>query len=44
MRSVRARLLWLSLVVLFASSVSFSQNITALLTGTVTDPSGAFVP
>lgn len=44
MRSVRARLLWVSLVVLFASSVSFSQNITALLTGTVTDPSGAFVP
>ncbi|MHB8754398.1 MAG: carboxypeptidase-like regulatory domain-containing protein [Candidatus Acidiferrales bacterium] len=44
MRSVRARLLWLSLVVLFASSVSFSQNITALLTGTVTDPSGAVVP
>ena len=44
MRSVRARLLWLSLVILFASSVSFSQNITALLTGTVTDPSGAVVP
>ncbi|MHB8412890.1 MAG: carboxypeptidase-like regulatory domain-containing protein [Candidatus Acidiferrales bacterium] len=44
MRSVRARLLWLSLVVLFASSVCFSQNITALLTGTVTDPSGAVVP
>src|SRR5487761_903167 len=42
MRSVRARLLWLSLVILFASSVSFSQNITALLTGTVTDPSGVY--
>ncbi|MHB8486292.1 MAG: carboxypeptidase-like regulatory domain-containing protein [Candidatus Acidiferrales bacterium] len=44
MRSVRAKLLGLFLVVLFASSICFSQNITALLTGTVTDPSGAVVP
>lgn len=44
MRSVRAKLVGLFLVVLFASSISFSQNITAFLTGTVTDPSGAVVP
>lgn len=44
MRSVRAKLLGLCLVVLFASSICFSQNITALLTGSVTDPSGAVVP
>jgi len=44
MRSVRAKFLGLCLVVLFASSICFSQNITALLTGTVTDPSGAVVP
>ncbi|HEV2223739.1 MAG TPA: carboxypeptidase regulatory-like domain-containing protein [Candidatus Acidoferrales bacterium] len=44
MRSVRAKLLGLFLVVLFASSICFSQNITAFLTGTVTDPSGAVVP
>src|SRR5487761_443461 len=44
MRSVRAKCLGLCLVVLFASSICFSQNITALLTGTVTDPSGAVVP
>lgn len=44
MRSVRAKLVGLFLVVLFASSICFSQNITAFLTGTVTDPSGAVVP
>lgn len=44
MKSVRAKLLGLCLVVLFASSICFSQNITAVLTGTVTDPSGAVVP
>ena len=44
MRSVRAKLVGLCFVVLFASSICFSQNITALLTGSVTDPSGAVVP
>jgi hypothetical protein len=44
MKSVRAKLFGLCLVVLFASSICFSQNITAVLTGTVTDPSGAVVP
>lgn len=44
MRSVRANLVGLCFVILFASSICFSQNITAVLTGSVTDPSGAVVP
>jgi Carboxypeptidase regulatory-like domain/TonB-dependent Receptor Plug Domain len=43
MKSVRAKLLGLSVVVAFLSLLCFGQNITASLTGTVTDPSGAIV-
>ncbi len=43
MRSVYGKFVGLFLLVLFAASMCFSQDITALLTGAVTDPSGAVV-
>lgn len=43
MRSYRIKLLGVFVVALFVASICLSQNITAYLTGTVTDPSGAVV-
>jgi hypothetical protein len=43
MKSYRIKLLGAFLVGLFAASICLSQNITAYLTGTITDPSGAVV-
>jgi hypothetical protein len=43
MRSIRVKLLGVLLLLLFATSFCFSQNITASLAGTVTDQSGAVV-